>query len=173
MLIHLQIKQHNLLNTYSSVSDEKFQAIHIERKVEIIKDLIIDLYRFIRENRFGVVKNKVDNIYKLLEATVIVDDILQKFDVTKKDVVDSEAIILNEQLRHNVKLSLLLKSNRDVVGATIVHAAYMYQNYEIGQWLVGEFPLLALEPYGNRKYEIDPGTGLHLNEMPYTGIYTV
>ncbi len=40
-----------------------------------------------------------------------------------------------------------LVEKRDACGATIIHIAYLFENYEIGRWLVKSFPKEALSGY--------------------------
>lgn len=67
-----------------------------------------------------------------------------------------------------------LINDRDCAGATPIHAAYLFQSYEIAHYLVERYPMLALKPYDS---QINPrvSKGLPLGSysekmMPYTGL---
>ena len=53
----------------------------------------------------------------------------------------------------------------DAVGGSPIHVAYLYEKYDIGRWLVSNFPDQALRPYTNKSTY----TELPPEYMPYTG----
>ena len=59
-----------------------------------------------------------------------------------------------------------LIDSTDAVGGSIVHIAYLFENYKIGRFLVQNFPEHALRGYSDRSTmsDIDP------KDMPYTGV---
>ena len=65
----------------------------------------------------------------------------------------------------------LIESSIDPTGANIIHAAYLLKNYEIGRWLVENYPEQAFLPYESNcddyeeKYDLD----MEPEDMPYTG----
>ena len=58
-----------------------------------------------------------------------------------------------------------LIEDTDAVGGSPIHVAYLYEKYEIGRWLVSNFPDQALRPYTNKSTY----TKLPPEYMPYTG----
>jgi hypothetical protein len=69
-----------------------------------------------------------------------------------------------------------LCAETDVVGASIVHCAYLYKKYEVAHYLVRKYPKLGLQPYSGKipqklldklEYENIPDPDSY--KMPYTG----
>ncbi len=59
----------------------------------------------------------------------------------------------------------------DAAGGNVIHAAYLYQKFHIGRWLVENYPHIALEPYSDDCYNIQERSGIIIDQedMPYTG----
>lgn len=59
-----------------------------------------------------------------------------------------------------------LVESSDAVGGSIIHIAYLFENYTIGRFLVQSFPEHALRGYSDRSTArpVDP------LDMPYTGV---
>ena len=61
-----------------------------------------------------------------------------------------ERLEVERKLNDGVKLfDAELVKKTDSVGGNVIHAAYLYQKYHIGRWLVENYPFVALEPYSN------------------------
>ena len=59
-----------------------------------------------------------------------------------------------------------LIESTDAVGGTIIHIAYLFENYKIGRFLVQNFPEHALRGYSERSTV----SGIDPEDMPYTGV---
>ena len=61
----------------------------------------------------------------------------------------------------------LIENDIDPTGATIIHIAYMFKKFEIGRWLVENYPEQGFLPYGDAStahdFEVDR------EDMPYSG----
>lgn len=63
-----------------------------------------------------------------------------------------------------------IENSINPVGANIIHAAYLFKNYEMGRWLVENYPEQAFLPFSNY-YDSDKFGELDISpdDMPYTG----
>jgi ankyrin repeat protein len=72
-----------------------------------------------------------------------------------------------------------VESSRDAMGASLIHVAYLYQNYEVGRFLVEKYPEVALKGYVtrlredysmNKKQTQSPLKAYFGHPLPYAGI---
>ena len=65
---------------------------------------------------------------------------------------------------------IYIENSIDPVGANIIHAAYLFKNYEMGRWLVENYPEQAFLPFSNKYNAKKYGEiGITEDDMPYTG----
>jgi hypothetical protein len=59
----------------------------------------------------------------------------------------------------------------DAIGANVIHAAYLFQNYPMARWLVENYAEEALAPFcsDTARHSSKYGVQIEPHEMPYTG----
>ena len=58
----------------------------------------------------------------------------------------------------------------DPTGASIILKAYMCKFYQMGRWMVENYPFMALKPYSNRLPPVLAKMGYSPDHMPFTGL---
>lgn len=88
--------------------------------------------------------------YKRYEEKVFRDKIVQ---TQAEEHLDKDRLYfwIKQSNLYEVKQRLAMNSflidERDCAGATPIHAAYLFEQYEIAHWLVERYPEQALRPY--------------------------
>lgn len=73
-------------------------------------------------------------------------------------------LILERKLGKGADVNLVLRT--DAAGGNVIHAAYLYEQYQIGRWFVEHYPTLAILPYSD---ECKEGMAIDSDDMPYAG----
>lgn len=83
---------------------------------------------------------------------------------------------LQEAIKQLGSKAIDIVNLKDATGSNIIHAAYLYEQYKIGRWLVESFPSLALEPHSGEirgRFITKLYTDHHINvenkDMMYAG----
>ena len=162
-------------------------------EVELIKEIVQPSDKAsLRRQISNVVASSIAKVVDYAEINVLKEDYSVLPDLSESNVDKEKAIIrvrellVSKQQRehqnpksvfnliYNDKLPPLkralqknpdLISDGDAVGANPVHVAYLYKKYEIGRWIVSNYPDESLLPYSTRS------TFRELPErfMPYYG----
>lgn len=112
--------------------------------------LLISFQKFdIKKRLHQAIRKVQDKQHKRTACGRTDDDHGLWFFVKNGDLVEIEQWYKRKQ-----KLELLsdskiedLVDKRDIVGANIIHLAYLYKQYKVAHWLVKKFPGIALKPY--------------------------